>query len=99
MNIFLFCNAGMSTSLVASKMNKAYKEIGKADVEVEAFDFSMLQEVAEEADIIILGPQISWALNEVKEDYPDKKVILLTMAEFGCMDGKIIIDRIEKELS
>lgn len=99
MNIYLFCNAGMSTSLVGSKLKKAYHENGRTDIEVEAFDFSMLQDVAEEADVLIIGPQIAWAYEDVKNDYPDKKVILLTMAEFGSMNGQVIMEKIEKELS
>lgn len=98
MKIYLFCNAGMSTSLVGSKLKKAYRDIGRDDVEVEAFDFSMLQDVVEEADILIIGPQIAWAYDDVKKDYPDKKVILLTMTEFGSMNGQVIMERIEKEL-
>lgn len=99
MNIYLFCNAGMSTSLVASKLKKAYAEKGVTDVEVEAFDFSMLQDVVDEADVLIIGPQISWAYDEVKNDYPEKKVILLTMSEFGSMNGNVILERVEKELA
>lgn len=98
MKIYLFCNAGMSTSLVGSKLKKAYSDIGRNDVEVEAFDFSMLQDVVEEADVLIIGPQIAWAYDDVKKDYPDKKVILLTMTEFGSMNGQVVMERIEKEL-
>ena len=98
MNIYLFCNAGMSTSLVGSKLKKSYHEIGRTEVEVEAFDFSMLQDVVEEADVIIIGPQIAWAYEDVKRDYPHKKVILLTMAEFGSMNGQVVLERIEKEI-
>ena len=59
---------------------------------------SMLPEVAPEADVIILGPQIAWQYDNVKKDYPDKVVILLTMQEFGSMNGDVIADRIEKEI-
>ncbi|MBC1288331.1 transcription antiterminator [Listeria welshimeri] len=98
MKVSLFCNAGMSTSLVASKLKKAYLERGIMN-EVEAFDFSALQEEAEESDVIILGPQIAWALDDVTKDYPEKKVIQLTLAEFGSMDGEKILERVEKEFN
>ena len=97
MVIYLFCNAGMSTRLVGSFAKKSLLARGH-DVEVEAFDMSMLPEVAPEADVIILGPQIAWQYDNVKKDYPDKVVILLTMQEFGSMNGDVIADRIEKEI-
>lgn len=98
MKIALFCNGGFSTSLVANKMKKAYIEKGIEDNEVEAYDFAMVDEVGESVDIIILGPQISWAYDQVKEQFPSKKVILLTIQEFGAMDGNKVIERIEQEL-
>lgn len=98
MKISLFCNAGMSTSLVASKLKKAYLERG-ITYDIEAYDFSALQEEADETDVIILGPQIAWAFDDVKNDYPDKKVIQLTMVEFGSMDGEKVLERVEKELN
>lgn len=98
MKIALFCSGGFSTSLVAKKMMAAYGERGVDDVTVDAYDFAMIDEVGENVDVIVLGPQISWAYDQVKEDYPNKKVILLTLMEFGSMDGNKVIDRIEQEL-
>lgn len=97
MKIYLFCNAGMSTSLVGSFAKKSLEKRGY-NVEVEAFDMSMLPEVGEEADIIILGPQIAWQYDSVKETYSNKVVFVLTMQEFGSMNGDVIADRIEKEM-
>lgn len=98
MKISLFCSGGFSTSLLAKKMQKAYEEKGITDNVIEAFDFAMIDEVEEDVDIIMIGPQISWAYDQVKEKYPDKKVILLTMAEFGSMNGNKIIEKLENEL-
>lgn len=97
MNIYLFCNAGMSTSLIGSMAKKSFIARGRTDIEIEAFDMSMLPEMGEEADIIVLGPQIAWQEKNVRADYPNKKVVLLTMQEFGSMKGDVIADRLEKE--
>ena len=97
MVIYLFCNAGMSTSMVASLAKKAYAARGK-EVEMEAFDLSMLPDVADEADVLVFGPQIAWRYEDAKKEYPDKVVLLLTMKEFGSMNGDVIVDRIENEL-
>lgn len=97
MKIYLFCSGGFSTSLMANKIKDAYEAKGRNDVEVNAMDFGSLESVVDEADIILLAPQIGWAKEQVEEDYPDKKTILLTIKEFGSMDGDMIIDRIEQE--
>ncbi|MGG5372075.1 PTS sugar transporter subunit IIB [Enterococcus sp. AZ196] len=97
MRISLFCNAGMSTSLVASKLKESFEKIGK-NYDVEAFDFSNLGNEADDTDVIVLGPQIAWAFDEVEKEYPDKKVILLSLQEFGSMNGDVIRERLEKEI-
>ncbi|HIX67477.1 MAG TPA: hypothetical protein H9735_05030 [Candidatus Anaerostipes excrementavium] len=96
MKIYLFCSGGFSTSLLANKMSEAYKDKGRSDVTVEAMDFGSLDSVIEEADVIVLAPQIAWAKEQVEEDYPGKKVYLLTIQEFGSMDGNMIVEKIEK---
>jgi PTS system cellobiose-specific IIB component len=96
MKIYLFCSGGFSTSLMANKMSDAYKERGRNDVTVEAMNFGALENVIEEADVVLLAPQIGWAKDQVIEDYPDKKVFLLSIQEFGSMDGNLIVDKIEK---
>lgn len=99
MKICLFCSGGFSTSLLASKMTEAYKKRGVEDCEVEAHDFGSLDSVIDETDVVLLGPQISWAKAQVEEDYPNKKVILMTIKEFGSMNGDLIVDRIQEELN
>ncbi|WP_312948363.1 hypothetical protein [Superficieibacter sp.] len=94
MNISLFCNSGMSTSMMASKLKAAYKAAG-IDHQVEAYDYSSLPDVAEETQIIILGPQIAWALEDVQRDYPDKIVFTLGIQEFGSMNGELLKNRID----
>lgn len=96
MKIYLFCSGGFSTSLLANKMMEAYKARGQENVQVDTMDFGSLESVIDEADIILLAPQIGWAKEQVEEDYPEKKVFLLTVQEFGSMNGDLIIDRIEQ---
>lgn len=95
MKISLFCNAGMSTSLVASKVKKYYETVGE-DNDVEAYDFSQLIDEGPDSDVIVLAPQVSWAYDDTIKDYPDKKVLTLTMAEFGSMNGETVGKRIDE---
>ena len=98
MNIYLFCNAGMSTSMVASMAQQSFATKGRTDIVLEAFDMSMLPDVIDEADMVVLGPQIAWQLEKIQKEYPEKKVVLLTMQEFGSMNGDVISARLEKEM-
>lgn len=98
MKISLFCNAGMSTSLVAKKVQDYYHAKG-VDNDVEAFDFSLLIDEADDSDLVILAPQVSWAEDDVHRDYPDKPVLTLTMQEFGSMNGEIVGKRIDQFLA
>jgi PTS system cellobiose-specific IIB component len=96
LKVALFCAGGMSTSLVGSKMQKVYDAEGK-NVQVDAYDFGMIDEIGSNVDVIIIAPQIGWAYDQVIQQYPEKKVVKLTMQEFGSMDGQVIVDRLKRE--
>ena len=58
--IYLFCSAGMSTSMLANNMQKVANE-HKLPLEIKAFPDGKIDEVVEEKhpDVILLGPQVS----------------------------------------
>lgn len=89
LKIALFCSGGMSSSLAGKRMQEEYDKNGK-DVDVGAYDFGMIDEVGGDADVIVIAPQISWAEDQVKKEFPDKKVITLTIQQFGSMNGKVL---------
>ena len=57
----------------------------------------MIDELGDELDVILIAPQISWAYDQVVEQHPNTKVIALSMAEFGQMNGQTIVDKLDKE--
>ena len=67
MNIYLVCNAGMSTSIVVRKMQEAAKKQGLTDINVEAFSVEILDQKVANADVVLLGPQIRHMLGDVKK--------------------------------
>lgn len=73
MKILLVCNAGMSTSLVVTKMKQALTEEQK-DWTIEAHPIEILDEIIDEYDVVLLGPQVSFRLRRVKERNKDKNV-------------------------
>lgn len=84
--IYLFCSAGMSTSLLVSKM-KAQALKYDVPVTIEAFPESLAAEKGPEADLILLGPQIAWMLADIQKILPNKPVEVIDAALYGKIDG------------
>lgn len=67
MRIILACAAGMSTSILAHNIAKVADDRG-LEVTVEALSSSALNEaVWRAADVVLVGPQMRFQLDELKE--------------------------------
>lgn len=92
MKIVLICYAGMSTSLLVNRMKKAAstKNIAADIVAVSTAD---MYEVIEDADVILLGPQARYMLEEVKKAVKDKNipVEVINQKLYGTMDGDAVL--------
>ena len=68
--IYLFCNAGMSTSLVASRMQDVADK-HNLPLEIKAFPDPKLDTIYEQyhPDVILLGPQVKYKFNAVHAKY------------------------------
>jgi len=84
--IYLFCSAGMSTSLLVSKM-RAQAEKYEVPVIIEAFPESLAAEKGPEADVILIGPQIAYMLPDIKSAVPNKPVEVIDSILYGKVDG------------
>ncbi|MHC5248527.1 PTS sugar transporter subunit IIB [Enterococcus sp. LJL120] len=67
MNILLVCAGGMSTSILMKKMEKYWEEQGK-DLNIKAVGLSEYQDVYQDFDIILVGPQVSYRIDDIKAD-------------------------------
>lgn len=88
--IMLVCNAGMSTSMLVTKMQKASAAQGRQDTIFAVPVSEVPNEVAEKAiDVILIGPQVKFVLGEFKEKYePAIKVSDINMMDYGTMNGE-----------
>ncbi|WOO87942.1 PTS sugar transporter subunit IIB [Mollicutes bacterium LVI A0039] len=91
MTIYLFCSAGMSTSLLVTKMQKEATARG-LDYHIEAFPESTVGTNGEKADVLLLGPQIRFKEAAIKKQYPDKPVAAIDMRAYGMVDGAAVLD-------
>ena len=48
--------------------------------------------------MILLGPQVRYALNNVKKQLPEKHIEVIDMAAYGMLDGKKVIERVKNVL-
>ncbi|MDQ0362653.1 PTS sugar transporter subunit IIB [Breznakia pachnodae] len=92
-NIILFCAAGMSTSILVSRMKEAAHEKG-LDYDVDSYAISEADKKGPEADIILLGPQVRYFLEDIKKKFPDKPVECVDMQAYGTLDGEKVINQI-----
>lgn len=67
-NILLLCAAGMSTGLLMSKLKK-YAADNNIELNIDAVGLSANDYIdeAKKHDVILMGPQVSYRVNEVKE--------------------------------
>lgn len=66
MKILLVCAGGMSTGLLMKKMEAYWAEQGQ-ELTINAVGLGEYEEVYQNYDIIMVGPQVSYRLNEIKE--------------------------------
>lgn len=66
MKIMLICAGGMSTSILMKKMEKWGQDKG-VELHVDAYGLSTYEDSFEGYDCALLGPQVSYKLNEIKE--------------------------------
>lgn len=91
--IYLFCSAGMSTSMLAQQM----QEVGdkhNLPVEVKAFSHAKIGDIVEELhpDCILLGPQVKYLYEETNKKFgADAPVAVIDTQAYGMMDGEKVL--------
>ena len=91
MRILLVCAAGMSTSLLVNNM----KNFADEDDFIEARPAGNLEEIVDNFDVILVGPQIRYKFNQIEKICKEhgKKAGLMDMLAYGQMDGKAAINQ------
>lgn len=95
-NIMLICTAGMSTSLLVTKMKKASDE-KNMETNIFAIAVGDLENTlkSSEIDCVMLGPQVRYKdafiknilnPNNIPSEYIDSK-------DYGMMEGKKVLQR------
>ena len=96
--IYLFCSAGMSTSMLASKM-QGIANSHDLPIEVEAFPDGKIGQIIDEKhpDVILLGPQVRFQMETVKKQVACP-VTSIDPVSYGTMNGEKVLNQVKKEL-
>ncbi len=91
MKILLVCSAGMSTSLLVLKMQKAAEERG-IEAEILALGAGEGKKILKTVDIVLLGPQVRFMKNEF-DKLATVPVGVIDMLAYGRMQGDKVLDQ------
>lgn len=94
--IMLVCAAGMSTSMLVTKMQNAAKEKGiDADIFTVAASEADKKLASQTIDVVLLGPQVRFMAKQFQEKLEPLKipVEVINMADYGMMNGGKVLEQ------
>lgn len=92
LTVRLFCNQGMSTSLLVNKMREAAEAEG-TELDIVAYPISELAERIEGVDVALLGPQVSYLKPQYAKVCAAKGVPMdvVPMVDYGMCNGANVL--------
>jgi PTS system cellobiose-specific IIB component len=92
--IYLFCGNGMSTSILASKMQTVANE-HSLPIEVKAYPMPKLEEVINtlHPDCILLGPQVKYLYEKTVNDFGAVgiPIAVIDSGDYGMMKAMNVL--------
>lgn len=94
MKIILVCSAGMSTSMLVSKMREE-AEKRELDAHIDAFAESQLKDHMDGLDVVLIGPQVRFLEKKLRSSLEPKgiKVDIIDQMAYGLMQGDKVLDQ------
>lgn len=90
--IMLVCSAGMSSSLLVCKMKLAAAKLG-VQAEIQAVAEADCSNHADDADVLLLGPQVRFLFSKLKAAIAPKGIPVEVIDDFdyGTMNGEKVL--------
>jgi PTS system cellobiose-specific IIB component len=88
--LMLMCNAGMSTSVLAKKMQKSAALQG-IEIDIWAISETDFEKNWRNADAILLGPQVSYMKDKVEQAVGAIPVDVIAIVDYGRMNGEKVL--------
>lgn len=94
MKLLLVCYAGMSTSMLAQRLEDEGAARG-IEVEVEAVPMTELEDNLEGVDAVLLGPQVRFAEKDARAAVGDAvPLMVIAPQDFGMMRADNVLDQV-----
>ncbi|WP_079527595.1 PTS sugar transporter subunit IIB [Halobacillus hunanensis] len=92
--ILLACSAGMSTSLLVTKMKEAAEEKGM-DCEIWAVAQDKAPKDMKQADVLLIGPQMKFMKKKFEKTAAEVgiPVDVIDPMSYGRVDGKAVLEK------
>lgn len=92
--VYLFCSAGMSTSMLASNM-QTVADSHQLDMEIAAYPIEQIGEIiaTKHPECILLGPQVKYLYEQTVKDYGKTgiPISVIDSGDYGMMDGEKVL--------
>ena len=92
--VYLFCSAGMSTSMLASNMQDVANQ-HSLPIKFAAFPHNKLEEIISDdrPDCILLGPQVKYMYEETVEQFGSQgiPIAVIDQGDYGMMNGEKVL--------
>jgi len=91
--VYLFCSAGMSTSLLAAAMVKAASD-HNLDIEIKAFSEKIAGQVVQDhnPEVMMLGPQVKFLFEDYKKRFGDDRVVMMiNQTDYAIANGAAVL--------
>lgn len=90
--IRLFCNQGMSTSLLVEKMRNAAVAAGE-EVDISAFPINEMEDHLDGIDCALLGPQVGYLKAKADKICGSRNVPVdvIAMTDYGMCNGENVL--------
>lgn len=90
--IMLVCSAGMSTSLLVTKMQESAKNKG-IDVEIFAKSEGEATKHYDDVQLVLLGPQVRYLKKKLVKELADKDLVVevINSVNYGTMNGEKVL--------
>lgn len=97
LTIRLFCNQGMSTSLLVTKMKEAAEKQGE-EADIAAFPANEMADRIEGIDCALLGPQVGYMKSKAVGICGAKNVPVdvIPMMDYGMCNGEKVLEFAKK---
>lgn len=100
MRVLLCCGFGASTSLLANAVFEKLSDDEKKESRIEAISYKDFDEKAPEFDVILLGPQITYKYDDLKEraNKLGKPLGMINSIDYATVNGENVLKQVKKML-